>query len=53
VTEATPDGFQVAEEFEPSEGLYDCNPDNVFELEGDYGGGVTLEDVGKSLDELQ
>ncbi|MCI3948636.1 MAG: hypothetical protein K0R11_570, partial [Acidimicrobiales bacterium] len=28
-------------------------PDNVFELEGDYGGGVTLEDVGKSLDELQ
>jgi hypothetical protein len=53
ITEATPDGFQVAEEFEPSEGLYDCNPDNIFELEGDYGRGVTLEDVGKSIADLQ
>ena len=53
VTEATPDGFQVAEDFEPTDGLFDCNPDNVFELEGDYGRGTTLEDVGKSIDELQ
>jgi Periplasmic binding protein len=53
ITEATPEGFQVAEEFEPSDGLYDCNPDNVFQLEGDYGQGVTLEDVGKTFDELE
>jgi Periplasmic binding protein len=53
ITEATPDGFQVAEDFEPTEGLYDCNPDNVFELEGDYGRGVTLEDVGKTIDDLE
>ena len=53
ITEATPDGFQVAEDFEPTEGLYGCNPDNVYQLEGDYGGGVTLEDVGKSIDDLE
>ncbi len=53
ITEATPEGFQVAEEFEPSDGLYDCNPDNVFQLEGDYGQGVTLEDVGKTIDDLE
>jgi ABC-type branched-subunit amino acid transport system substrate-binding protein len=53
ITEATPDGFQVAEDFEPSDGLYDCNPDNVFELEGDYGQGVTLADVGKSIEDLE
>ena len=53
VTEATPDGFQVAEDFEPTDGLFDCNPDNVFELEGDYGRGTTLEDVGKSIDDLE
>ncbi len=53
ITEATPEGFQVAEDFEPSEGLYDCNPDNVAELEGDYGRGVTLEDVGKTIDDLE
>jgi hypothetical protein len=53
ITEATPEGFQVAEEFEPRDGLYDCNPENVFELEGDYGRGVTLEDVGKTMADLQ
>jgi hypothetical protein len=53
ITEATPEGFQVAEDFEPTEGLYDCNPDNVAELEGDYGRGVTLEDVGKTIDDLE
>ena len=53
VTEATPDGFQVAEDFKPTDGLFDCNPDNVFELKGDYGRGTTLEDVGKSIDDLQ
>ena len=53
ITEATPDGFQVAEDFEPSDGLFDCDPDNVAETTGDYGTGITLEDVGKSIDDLQ
>jgi hypothetical protein len=53
LSEATPEGFQVATDFEPTEGLFDCNPDNVGETTGDYGTGAKLEDVGKSIDDLQ
>jgi hypothetical protein len=53
ISEATPEGFQVATDFEPTEGLFDCNPDNVAETTGDYGTGVTLESVGKSIDDLE
>jgi ABC-type branched-subunit amino acid transport system substrate-binding protein len=53
VTEATPEGFQVATDFEPTDGLFDCSPENVAETTGDYGTGVTLEDVGKSIDDLE
>jgi ABC-type branched-subunit amino acid transport system substrate-binding protein len=53
ISEATPEGFQVATDFEPSDGLFDCNPDNVAETTGDYGTGVTLESVGKSIDDLE
>jgi ABC-type branched-subunit amino acid transport system substrate-binding protein len=53
VTEATSEGFVEAEEFETTDGLFNCNPDHVYDLEGDYGRGVTLEDVGKSIDELE
>ena len=53
IVEATSDGFQVAEDFEATDGLFNCNQDNVYELEEDYGGGITLEDVGKSIDDLQ
>lgn len=53
ISEATPEGFQVATDFEPTDGLFDCNPDNVAETTGDYGTGAKLEDVGKSIDDLQ
>jgi ABC-type branched-subunit amino acid transport system substrate-binding protein len=53
LSEATPEGFQVATDFEPTEGLFDCNADNVAETTGDYGTGAKLEDVGKSIDDLQ
>jgi ABC-type branched-subunit amino acid transport system substrate-binding protein len=53
VTEGTSEGFVEAEDFEATDGLFNCNPDHVFDLEGDYGRGVTLEDVGKSIDELE
>ena len=53
IVEGTPDGFVVPEDFEPNEGLYDCSEDNVIDLEADYGEGVSLESVGKSLDDLQ
>jgi len=53
ITEGTAEGFVVPEDFEPNEGIFHCDPDNVFTLEGDYGRGVTLEDVGKTLDELE
>jgi hypothetical protein len=51
--EATPDGFQNAEGFKTTDGLYGCNPDYVVHLKGDYGKGTTLEDVGKTLDDVQ
>ena len=51
--EATPDGFQNAEGFETTDGLYGCDPAYVVHLEGDYGQGTTLEDVGKTLDDVQ
>jgi hypothetical protein len=53
VVEASPDGFAVAADFEPTDGLFRCADDSVVTLEGDYGEGITLEDVGKSIDELE
>lgn len=53
VVEASPDGFAVPDDFEPDDGLFRCSEDSVVQLEGDYGEGVTLDDVGKSLDELE
>ncbi len=53
VVEATPEGFVVPDDFETTDGLFRCDEEGVVALEGDYGQGVTLEDVGKSLDELE
>jgi hypothetical protein len=34
----TPDGFEHEDELAPpTEGIYNCHPDNVIELDGDYG----------------
>lgn len=51
VLQATPDGFEPAD-VDANEGIYNCDPENVMTLTGDYGESVTLEDVGKTLDDL-
>jgi ABC-type branched-subunit amino acid transport system substrate-binding protein len=53
VVEASADGFVVPDDFELTDGLFRCSDDSVVPLEGDYGRGTTLEDVGKSLDDLE
>lgn len=52
VVEMTPDGFEVPDDFEPTDGLFRCDDDSVVDLEKDYGSGVTLDSVGKSIDDL-
>jgi len=37
----------------PNTGLYNCSPQNRMALTGDYGKGVTLADVGKSINDLK
>ncbi|MGZ8765222.1 MAG: ABC transporter substrate-binding protein [Acidimicrobiia bacterium] len=49
---ATPTGFELAE-INPNDGIYSCNPNNLYTLTGDYGTGVTLQDVGKSQSDLK
>jgi hypothetical protein len=51
--EASPDGFAVPDDFERTDGLFGCDEGYVATLEGDYGRGTKLEDVGKSLDDLE
>ena len=51
VSQATPTGF-VMQDVNPNKGIYNCDPSNVFHLTGDYGHGVTLTDVGKTLGQL-
>ena len=53
VVHATPDGFEVPDDFEPNDGLFECSEDNVVGVDGDYGEGVTLESLGLSEDDLQ
>lgn len=53
VVEASADGFAVPDDFETTEGVFRCDEDSVVTFEGDYGEGTTLEDVGKSLDDLE
>lgn len=35
-----------------NEGIYRCGSENVYTLEGDYGKGITLADVDKTIDDL-
>ena len=53
VVHAAPDGFEVPDDFEPNDGLFECSEDNVVGVDGDYGEGVTLESLGLSEDDLQ
>ena len=50
---ASPSGFELASDLKPTEGIYRCDPKGVYELTGDYGKGVTLEDVGKTMADLK
>ncbi len=52
IVEATPDGFVVPDDFKPNDGLFECSDDNVIDLDGDYGTGVTMKSLGKSIDDL-
>ena len=47
--EASPAGFKVVSDLKPTEGIFRCDPKGVYTLKGDYGKGVTLADVGKSM----
>ena len=42
------DGFKLADDIKPNDGIFNCDPRNVYTLKGDYGKGVTLADVGKT-----
>ena len=53
VVEAGPNGFSIPDGFKPNQGLFLCSPDTLVKLKGDYGKGVTLDDVGKSLSDLK
>ena len=50
---ATPQGFKIAPGLRPTDGIYSCSPKNIHTLTGDYGKGITLSDVGESIDHLK
>jgi ABC-type branched-subunit amino acid transport system substrate-binding protein len=52
IERATPDGFEVAD-VQANEGIFNCSPKNVYDLQKSYGEGVTLADVGKSMSDLK
>jgi hypothetical protein len=49
---ATPNGFEM-QDVDPNDGIFNCDPKNVYVLKKDYGKGVTLADVGKSMSDLK
>jgi hypothetical protein len=54
---ATPTGWTQVPQVDPNEGVFNCNPDNVFNVPAtglmeQYPAGPSLADVGKSLDDL-
>jgi hypothetical protein len=53
LSEATPNGFIIPKDFEQTDGIFNCSSSNGYTLKGDYGKGVTLEDVGLSLADLK
>ncbi len=53
IERATPKGFELVTDIKPNDGIFNCNPDNVYKLKGDYPPGVTLKDVGKKLSDLK
>jgi len=52
VMQATPDGF-IRPDIDANDGIYRCDDAGLYELEGDYGEGATLADVGLSEADLR
>ncbi len=52
IEKATPNGFEMMN-VQPNDGIFNCHPQNVFVLKNNYGKGVTLADVGKSMSDLK
>jgi len=50
---ATPQGFALVKDLKPNDGIFRCDPKAVHVLQGDYGKGLTLADVGQSLANLR
>lgn len=50
---ASPAGFKLVADLHPNQGIYWCDKKNTYKLTGDYGQGVTLADVGKSMSQLK
>ncbi len=51
--QATPSGFKLVTDTKPNDGIFNCSPKNVYTLKGDYGKGVTLQDVGQSISNMK
>ena len=51
--QATPKGFVLVTDTKPNDGIYNCNPKNLFTLAPDAADVTTLADVGKSIDDLK
>lgn len=50
---ASASGFKLADDIKPNKGIYHCDPKSVYTLTGNYGKGVTLADVGKSISDFK
>jgi ABC-type branched-subunit amino acid transport system substrate-binding protein len=53
VIKATPTGFTLMTDIEPNEGIYNCNPKNLFELTANVGESTTLADVGQDIKNMK
>jgi ABC-type branched-subunit amino acid transport system substrate-binding protein len=49
VEQATPNGFVRVKDLNPNQGIFHCDPKDVYKLKKSYGQGVTLQDVGKTM----
>ena len=50
---ASSSGFKIVSDLKPTEGIFRCDPKGVYTLTGDYGKGVTLADVGKTMADVK
>jgi ABC-type branched-subunit amino acid transport system substrate-binding protein len=53
VMKATPKGFVLVKDTKPNEGIFNCSPKNLYDLEVGPDDITTLADVGQSMDNLK